>query len=225
LVAKKPADPLPTSRDLRRQRRHKKSKKGKGKGKGSGKGKGKGKDHKGGESPVEPPVEPPAAVPIVAPVATAAPVATPTAASNEQTVRLQDFFISYVAPEATREPTAAEYAEMLNRTSNYFQRYFENYYANDPNVEFVSINATIDFTRYGPDAGIPEARFNIYINFALTDLTFTADSTPPDAKALFDILAASTYGQDGVTYILTEVQTFFETTNEVFLSATEVAPP
>jgi uncharacterized surface protein with fasciclin (FAS1) repeats len=49
LVAKKPADPLPTSRDLRRRRRHKKSKKGKGKGKGSGKGKGKGKDHKGGE--------------------------------------------------------------------------------------------------------------------------------------------------------------------------------
>jgi uncharacterized surface protein with fasciclin (FAS1) repeats len=193
--------------------------------------------------PVEPPVEPPVAIPIVAPVAavTAAPVAAvtgapvpapttaPAAASNEQTVRLQDFYISYVAPGATREPTVAEYAEMLNRTSNYFQRYFETYYANDPNVEFVSIKATTDFTRYGPDAGIPEAKFNIYINFALTDLTFTADSTPPDAKALFDILAASTSGQDGVTYILTEVQTFtgspFETTNEVFLAATEVAPP
>ena len=95
--------------------------------------------------------------------ATRAPAITP-----RQTVRVTDYFISYVTM-STREPTEEEYSEMLNRTTIYFDMYFEEFYAGT-DVDFLGLDSMIGFTLYGAEAGIPEPRFDIYIDFEFADL-------------------------------------------------------
>jgi hypothetical protein len=72
-----------------------------------------------------------------------------------------DYYISFVAPGATREPTQEEYDEMLRRITAYFVDIFVA--MNDADTEFVSIDSSIDLTLYGAAAGIPRPEFNIYI--------------------------------------------------------------
>ena len=59
---------------------------------------------------------------------------------------------------------------MLNRTTLYFEMFFEEYYASNPDVEFFGVESSIGFTLYGAEAGIPEPRFDIYIDFEFADL-------------------------------------------------------
>jgi hypothetical protein len=140
-------------------------------------------------------------------------------------VRVENFYVSYVAPMATREPTPAEYDEMVNRTNTYFQGYFDTYFANMPNVMFMGVESTSDFTLYGAAAGIPEARFNIYINFSFSVLTYSESSMPPTSAETFKIM------KDSITpdYILNVVRTFtgspFESTNEAYFAASTTKPP
>jgi hypothetical protein len=145
---------------------------------------------------------------------------------DRSVARLEDYYISYAAEGATREPTPEEYAEMLNRTTNYYQRFFEARYANNPTQMFVRIDSLTDYTLY--QAGIPEARFNIYINFNVTRLEFTEGSVAPTTAEVFQIMREAVNGVTGQKYILEEVQTFvgspFESTNEIYFAATQLAP-
>ena len=108
---------------------------------------------------------------------------------------------------------------MLQRTSDYFETVFADFYANNPDVDFLGIESAIDFTLYAGEAGRPEERFNIYINFSFSDLTFTEDSIPPTTAEALDIL----YSAISPTYILEVVRTFEGTpwvsTSEVFFAA------
>jgi hypothetical protein len=144
------------------------------------------------------------------------PTATPV-----QTVRVTDYYISFVAPDATREPTQDEYAEMLRRITAYFKDTFTGIYANDPNTTFLDVVSSNDFTLYGAAAGIPEARFNIYMNFDLSDFTYTLDSVVPTNAEIFQIMKDSITQQFIIDVVRTYTGTPFESTNEVFFAASE----
>jgi hypothetical protein len=135
-----------------------------------------------------------------------------------QTVRVTDYFIAFVAPTATREPTEEEYNEMNRRITAYFSDAVLSLYADDSNIEFVSIDSSNDFTLYGAAAGIPSPRYNIYMNFNYTDVTYRTTTglmvVPTVAEQFFDLKNSIT-----VDFILDVVRTYtgtpFESTNEV----------
>jgi transforming growth factor-beta-induced protein len=141
------------------------------------------------------------------------------------TVRVEDYYISYVAPGATRAPTQEEYNEMVLRTSGYFDYVFRDRFTSDPTIKFLGTKAASDFTLYGAEAGIPEERFNIYINFSVSEVMFANDSTVPDVSVLFGIMMDSISGSAGANYITSAVQAYtgspFESTNEVYFAASQ----
>jgi hypothetical protein len=150
-----------------------------------------------------------------------APINLSPTATPVQTVRVTDYYISFVAPDATREPTQDEYDEMLRRITAYFKDTFTGIYATDPNTEFLDVVSSNDFSLYGAAAGIPEARFNIYMNFDFSDFTYTEGSVVPTNAEIFQIM------KDAITqdFIIQVVRTYtgtpFESTNEVFFAASE----
>jgi hypothetical protein len=153
-----------------------------------------------------------------------APIPSSSTATPVQIVRVTDYYISFVAPGATREPTQEEYDEMLRRITAYFVDIFMA--MNDADTEFVSIDSSIDFTLYGAAAGIPRPEFNIYMNFDFSNFIYTETSVVPTVAETFDILRSSIT----VDFILEIVRTYtgtpFESTNEVFFAASEfVGPP
>lgn len=195
-------------------------------------------------APTVAPTEAPTSAPVVAPTVT--PTVTPTIApqviaSESPTifpssvpsaapivtrfVRVEDYYISFVAPGSTAEPTEEEYSEMLNRTTNYFQEQFTAFFANNPDTTFISIDSASDFNLYGAEAGIPRPEFNIYMNFNVTELEFAEGSVIPPAIDIFTIMKDSMT----VAFITDVVRTFtpsqFDSTNEVFFAATELVSP
>jgi hypothetical protein len=146
-----------------------------------------------------------------------------------QTVRVTDYYIAFVAPTATREPTKEEYNEMNRRITAYFSDDLIRLYADDSNIEFVSIDSSNDFTLYGAAAGIPRPEFNIYMNFNYTDVTYrttTGLMVVPTVDETFGDLRNSIT----VNFILQVVRNYtgtpFESTNEVIFAASDfVGPP
>ena len=110
-----------------------------------------------------------------------------------QIVLVEDYFISFLAPGATREPTPAEYDEMLVRINDWFELQFTTRYANDPNVQFLGSETSNDFTLYGLMNNIPPRpnEFNIYMNFDFSEFTFSETSTVPTTEEVFEILRSS----------------------------------
>jgi len=78
---------------------------------------------------------------------------------------------------------------MLNRTTDYFNGFFEDFYADRDDVTFLGVESSIAFTLYGEQAAIPEPRFDIYINFDFTDVAYTEDSTVRNACILSSTFA------------------------------------
>ena len=155
-----------------------------------------------------------------------APVVLSPTPTPVQTVRITDYYISFVAPDATREPTQDEYDEMLRRITEYYKEIFTGIFATDPDTVFLDIISSNDFTLFGDAAGIPEARFNIYMNFDFSDIIYTEESVVPTNQEIFTIM------EEAITqdFILEVVRTYtgtpFESTNEVFFAASEfVGPP
>ena len=131
-----------------------------------------------------------------------------------------------MANGATREPTVAEYEQMLLRVTEWFNMFFEEFYADDPDIEFLGAETELDLTLFGANAGIPQQRYNIYMDFSFTDFIWSENSIPPSSSELFDIMRQSI----STDFILEQVRTFsgspFETTNEAFFAASDtVAPP
>lgn len=115
---------------------------------------------------------------------------------------------------------------MLRRVTEWFNMFFEEFYADDPDVEFLGTESEIDLTLFGSEAGIPQERYNIYMDFSFTEFIWSEDSIPPLNSELFDIMRTSI----STDFILQQVRTFtgspFETTNEAFFAASDtVAPP
>jgi hypothetical protein len=180
--------------------------------------------------PVTTPVAPasvvsdaPSATPTIAPVVTSSPskgivVESPSPTLEHHIVRLDDYYMSFVAPDATRSPTTEEFSEMLLRITAYFDAYLTEYLATNQTLMFDRIETSNDFNLYGiPEAGQPEERYNIYMNFNYSDFIFTPDTLdPPTSDEIFSILLTSITPD----FILDVVRTFtfspFESTNEVF---------
>ena len=173
------------------------------------------------DAPVAQPTDAPIPQPTDAPIAqpTDAPVPLQPTATPVQRVRVRDFYISFVSPDAAREPTQAEYEEMMAKTTDWFEVVFAERFANDPNVTFLGSNSAIEETKF--NAGIPEARFNIYMNFEFTDVLYTEDSSPPGVAETFEIM------RQAITtdYILEAVRSVtdspFEVVTEVYFAAVE----
>jgi uncharacterized surface protein with fasciclin (FAS1) repeats len=157
----------------------------------------------------------PMAAPSDAPAA-AGPTQAPSAKATSQTVRVTDYYIAFVAGDGAAEPTAAQYDEILKRTNDWFKQYFTKKYANDPKVKFLDVKSELNKTAY--KAGIPEARFNILMDFSFSDLSYTLDSTPPTADETFKIMRSAITPD----YILQQVRTLdgspFALTTEVFMA-------
>jgi uncharacterized surface protein with fasciclin (FAS1) repeats len=153
----------------------------------------------------------PTSTPTISPStgATGSPTVTPTAAPTglqiptlppRQTVRVQKFYISYVAPQATREPTPDEYQQMLTRTVKWFEQTFTSKYTNNPSVQFLGAEGAIAKTLYGANASIPEPRFNILIGklfrrrkYGITLLDIRRRSSHPHSLSFSDLFRFQLY--------------------------------
>jgi hypothetical protein len=156
-----------------------------------------------------------------------APIPLNPTATPVQTVLVNDYYISFLAPGATREPTQAEYDEMLTRINGWFEMQFTAQYANRTDVQFLGTETSNDFTLYGLNNNIPPrpAEFNIYMNFNFSAFTFSETSVVPTTQEIFEIMRLSITRD----FILQVVRTFtgspFESTVEVFFAASQFAMP
>lgn len=170
----------------------------------------------------------PTPAPAVSPIAPIAPILPrPTPTSGSKIVLAEDYYISFDAPQATREPSTTEYAEMLFRINQWFETQFASFYANSPKVQFIRAETSNDFTLYGVNHNIPPqpANFNIYINYDFTAFTFSASSNIPTTQEVFEVMRLSFTQR----FLLEVVRTFtgypFESTVEVFLAASQFTTP
>lgn len=114
---------------------------------------------------------------------------------------------------------------MLRRITAYYKETFTGIYATDTDTEFLDVMSSNDFTLYGADAGIPEARFNIYMNFDFSDFTYTEESVVPTNTEIFQIMKDAITQQFIIDVVRTYTGTPFESTNEVFFAASELNGP
>ena len=154
---------------------------------------------------------------------TSSPSISPTAESSlpslaQHIVRLEDYYMSFVAPDATRSPTTEEFSEMVLRITAYFDVYLTEYLALNRTITFDRIETVNDFNLYGTsEAGQPEERYNIYMNFNFSDFIFASDTVdPPTSNDIFDILLTSITPDFIIDVVRTYVLTPFESTNELY---------
>jgi uncharacterized surface protein with fasciclin (FAS1) repeats len=155
-------------------------------------------------------------------VETDAPGGSPTE-EPVQRIRVENFFLAYVVPGATTEPTPDQITQLAQVTNDFFTDTFTTMFAGNNNVTFLRSESTLGFTLFG--AGIPAARFNVYTDYNYTDLIYTANSTPPDAAASFVIMRESINQPYIVDYVRSLTGTPFETTNEVIFRASTMDAP
>lgn len=86
------------------------------------------------------------------------------------------YYIAYVSPAATIEPTKEEYVQALNSTNDCFTQYMADYYANSSTIHFIRLEYILNITKFG--AGISEATYNIYME-VLSVALYTPNSFPP----------------------------------------------
>ena len=176
----------------------------------------------------------PRTTPTIAPVVTSTPSTAIVAESSFPTlskhiIRLEDYYMSFVAPDATRSPTTEEFSEMLLRITAYFDAYLTEYLATNQTLSFDRIESSNNFNLYGtPEAGQPEERYNIYMNFNYSDFIFTPNTLdPPTSDEIFTILLTSITPDFILDVVRTYTFTPFESTNEVFCGTSSYtnAPP
>ena len=156
--------------------------------------------------------------PTVAP-STQGPTAQPTIELVR--VRVTDYFIAYGVPGMPGEPTEADVQELLEQTRMFWTGYFEEHYADKPDIKFNGLNLQIVETMF--NAGIPEPQFNFWIEFDTVVLYDLDTATPPGAMETFQIMSDA----DFVPYIIDHVRSIpvFETNDEIDFRAIEMLVP
>lgn len=154
-------------------------------------------------------------------------IASPTDSpvSTVQRIRVADFYLAYVAGNADREPTEDEYAQVASLTMDYFETFLQARYADDPDVTYLGIEPALEFTLYGENAGIPNERFNIYMDYSYADVIYTPESTPPNPAETFVILRDSISPEYILDYVRAASGTPFVSTNEVVFRASTMDSP
>jgi hypothetical protein len=173
------------------------------------------------------PVQRPAMKRTRAPTKSMPPPTRPTTAdTNSNAVRVQNYYIAYRAPAATKSPSHDEFEQMRSRTERYYQTFLAQQLNNSAAaIQLVSLTSVLNTTAFGVQAGIPSDNFNIYMQYQYTEFTFgnaTSDSEPrPNTDTLYELL------KSGITvdYILEIVRSMtdtpFESCIEVFLSTAD----
>jgi hypothetical protein len=165
---------------------------------------------------------------------TSAPTAAPAGGVSRapvtpgtQVVRVANYYIAYVSPGATVAPTEEEYQQMVVITSEYFTQLFEEAYADDPAVDFISVTVGLKFTAFDDPALPPEigVRYNIYMDYSFSDWVFTEASTPPTSAQIFTIMKDAINPDYILTWVRTLTGTPFEVVNEVAFATSGVAVP
>lgn len=130
---------------------------------------------------------------------------------------------------------------MVQRTADYLSQVLRDFYSSVDETEFLGAEAVLDGTLFGAEAGIPEERckhdfssifnsrlsssVNIYMDYSFSEFTFTAGSVVPQSMEVFDLMSDAI----SPTYIEEVVRTFtgtpFDSTTEVFFSASETTFP
>ena len=143
---------------------------------------------------------------------------TPTGAPTEPFIRIRvtDYYIAYVIPLLTEPPTPEEAAELLAVTRDFWFEYFVDFYA-DSEIQFRDLVLTIDEEKFG--MGIPEERYNYFLDFDTVVLYAEDSPEPPGARETFSIMSRA----DFVSYILDYVRSLptFISCNEVEFQAIE----
>jgi hypothetical protein len=137
-------------------------------------------------------------------------------------IRVENFFLAYVAPGAI-EPTEEQYALLVDATNDFFSDTFTEMFASDDTTTFLRAESTLGFSLF--NASIPAERFNIYTDYDYTDLIYTTNSTPPDAAASFILLRDSINQDYIIDYVRSLDGTPFVTTNEVVFRASTMEAP
>ena len=86
-------------------------------------------------------------------------------------------------------------------------------------MTYLGLESAIDFTLF--QQGIPEERFDVYIDFSFSDVAFTLDSSAPPASETFTIMQSAItvdYIRDWVRQIKPSP---FASTIEVVFAASE----
>lgn len=148
----------------------------------------------------------------------------PTAAPTEIRVRVSNFYIAYVATQDPLvEPTPEQYANQANLTNTFFEDLFGAMFANSSDTTFLGAETTLDYTLF--QAGIPAERFNLYMDYAYTDLIYTVDSDPPDAATSFELMRGSISEDFIRNYVWNTTDSAFATVNEVVMRGSDMPNP
>jgi hypothetical protein len=135
-----------------------------------------------------------------------------------------DYYIAYVVPDLTAEPTPEQAALLLNTTKDFWTKFFEAKYATG-DIKFQGLELTIKMALYEDASPLPadKDRFNYYINFDTVVLYDLGSATPLGPKETFEIMADA----DFTMYILDYVrkQPAFVSNNEVEFEATATLKP
>jgi hypothetical protein len=142
----------------------------------------------------------------------AAPTSAP-AAGGASGIRIHviDFYLAYVIPLLVTELTEEQLAGLVDVTEQFWDEFFGQFY-DGTEILYRGIELVVD--DYFFNAGIPEERFNYYINFDTTVLYEDNSRPPPGPNETFEIMASADF-EDYVSR--------FVRTQSAFNSATEVA--
>lgn len=141
---------------------------------------------------------------------------------GSQYVILDPYSMAFGAPLARRKPSRSEY-KALNKNN---MKHWNEWFLNNTNLPAgVQIISNITIAKY--NAGVPESRFNIYMEFVAIafinkTLSSSIPSTIPDATSIFIEMKRSL----GPQYIFVSVRSLsrtpFVSTNEVFFKRMRV---
>lgn len=169
-----------------------------------------------GPTVVEPSIEPTITVQIFPSVSpTAIESSAPTQECPKICVKIPRYYISFVAPLADRAPNETEAALMAELVSSYFTNELASFYRDEADgVDFSELTTTAVETSY--EAGIPEGRFNLYIEFDSTAIFELTTMETPQPQELFDLLENAM----GPSFIVNIV---WRAPNTIWISAYEAA--
>jgi len=137
----------------------------------------------------------------------------PTLECPKQCVDVSPYYISFVAPLADRKPNETEAIIMANLVSDFFTKELSRAFSDESlGIRFDTMETVPFETRF--DAGIPDDRFNLYIDLDSRAIFETDSENLPTPEELFAILEESM----GPSFIVNIV---WQAPNTIWISAYE----
>jgi hypothetical protein len=136
--------------------------------------------------------------------------------SSEIRIRVPDFYLAYVTPLLVTKPTEEQVTGLVDVTEQFWDELFERLY-DGTTILYRGTELVVDEDFF--NTGIPEERFNYYINFNTTVLYEDNSRLPPGPEETFEIMASADF-EDYVSRFV-RTQPAFNSTTEVAFRAQE----